>query len=280
MDAPPEHENSDKFIKIANMMAGFGLNVPVIKAQDLDQGFLLITDLGNRVYLSELNDSTVESLYGDALSSLKVLQSQGIEFELPQYDHALLMREMEIFREWYLGKHIEFNLDDKLNSEIDQCFEFLAQSALEQPQVIVHRDYHSRNLLITDEHNPGILDFQDAVIGPVTYDLVSLLRDCYIEWPAAKVAEWVKAYHASCLQSGILKDVNADMFKRWFDLMGIQRHLKASGIFARLNYRDGKPGYLNDIPRTLNYVKQASQSYPELTTINSLLDTIDQSIKA
>ncbi len=275
MDAPPEQENSEKFITIANQMASFGLNVPIISASDLDKGFLLISDLGNREYLYELNADTVERLYGDALSSLVVLQTQGIDFDLPHYDRALLMREMEIFREWYLGKHINYELDDKLNKEIDSCFEFLAQSALEQDKVIVHRDYHSRNLLITEENNPGILDFQDAVIGPVTYDLVSLLRDCYVQWPIDLVRQWVIAYHNRCLQSGILKDVSEQQFIRWFDLMGIQRHLKASGIFARLNYRDNKPDYLKDIPRTLNYVKQASKTYPELEPISILLDKVE-----
>jgi len=275
MDAPPEHESVDKFIKTAKMFARIGVNVPLIKAEDVDQGFLLITDLGIREYQDELNNKTVDRLYGDALAALLTIQASGTEVDIPEYDMPLLMREMEIFREWYLEKHLAYPLTDELNNKITKAFEFLASSALEQPRVVVHRDYHSRNLLITDQHNPGIIDFQDTVIGPVTYDLVSLLRDCYIDWPKEQVLQWVHGFHENCTQSGIIKGVDEATFVRWFDLMGVQRHLKASGIFARLNYRDGKSGYLPDIPRTLGYVGDVASRYPELSDLASLLDSID-----
>lgn len=272
MDAPPAQENSGKFIAVAELLAGFGLNVPEIKARDLANGFLLLTDLGDRLYLSELSPENVERLYGDAMGALITLQTQAGSYDLPEYDQELILRELEIFREWYLARHLNIALSDELNQAINSSYDFLAQSALEQPRVIVHRDYHSRNLLVTRNHNPGILDFQDAVIGPVTYDLVSLLRDCYIAWPDELVRNWAEGYYALCLQSGVFADVGKQDFLRWFDLMGIQRHLKAAGIFARLNYRDNKPGYLHDIPRTLNYVSKVGADYPALRPITDLLN--------
>lgn len=275
MDAPPEVEDCSRFIRTAKMFAAIGVSVPLIQAEDLKQGFLLISDLGSRQYMDELNQDTVDSLYDDALDALITIQASGLNNELPQYDLALLLREMEIFREWYLQKHIQYLLDDDTNKQIDNAFEFLAKSALEQPRVIVHRDYHSRNLMVLEHNNPGIVDFQDAVVGPVTYDLVSLLKDCYIEWPVKSVKSWMSGFHEKCLQLGILKNVDQETFECWFDLMGVQRHLKAAGIFARLNYRDGKPGYLADIPRTLGYVKRVVVAYPELAILKQVLDMIN-----
>jgi len=178
---------------------------------------------------------------------------------------------MELFREWYLGRHMNVTLMDSEQRMLNETFELLAQSALEQPRAAVHRDYHSRNLMICD-HNPGILDFQDAVIGPVTYDLVSLLRDCYIAWPREQVESWVLGFHDLALDSGIIPHRNEEQFMRWFDWMGVQRHLKATGIFARLNHRDGKPGYLKDIPRTLGYVRSVARDYPELRRFTDFLE--------
>jgi aminoglycoside/choline kinase family phosphotransferase len=178
---------------------------------------------------------------------------------------------MDIFHEWYLGRHLGLKLAAGQQAALDETFTLLARAALSQPRVWVHRDYHSRNLMVTARNNPGILDFQDAVLGPVTYDLVSLLRDCYIAWPRERVEDWVKGYHELALQSGIPVGDDDNWFLRWFDLMGVQRHLKATGIFARLNHRDGKPGYLSDIPRTLGYVQQVSARYPELQPLNALL---------
>ncbi len=275
MDAPPENEDCRPFVDIARALFDSGLHVPQILEEDLEQGFLLLDDLGDRLYLDELDKQTVERLYGDALGALITMQSSGPAGDvLPPYDEDLLMQEMELFREWFLKVHLGLELDDETNVMLDQAFRFLADSALGQPQVCVHRDYHSRNLMVTDSHNPGILDFQDAVFGPVTYDLVSLLRDCYIAWPREQVEDWALGFHELAMQSGILnRELHDDeqQFLVWFDLMGVQRHLKAIGIFARLNHRDGKPGYLDDIPRTLNYVEEVSSRYPELKGLHDLV---------
>lgn len=273
MDAPPEKENCQPFIHLSGILDSLGLHVPVIQQKDLKQGFLLLTDLGSRVYLDNLDTDSVDRLYGDAINALLHMQTyQGNN--IPDYTQALLLNEMELFREWYLGKHLQLSLAASQQAILDQVFAFLADTALTQPRVLVHRDYHSRNLMVCEDNNPGILDFQDAVIGPVTYDLVSLLRDCYISWPLAKVEAWVAAYHQQAEQSGVLSGIDLAKFMYWFDLMGIQRHLKATGIFARLNYRDGKPGYLNDIPRTLGYVKTVAAKYSELDAFSALLDQI------
>lgn len=273
MDAPPAQEDCRPYIAIARAFYSLGLHVPEILEADLEQGFLLLSDLGTRQYLPELNSATAEKLYGDALDALLKVQSRCTRqlIELPPYNHALLLREMTLFRDWFVQQHLALQLLPAQSAGLEQTFEMLAQSALQQPAVCVHRDYHSRNLMVTDSNNPGILDFQDAVIGPITYDLASLLRDCYIAWPPDQVYAWVKAYRLRLLKAGILPEDNEAQFLRWFDWMGIQRHLKAIGIFARLNIRDGKPGYLKDIPRTLGYVVAVSRRYPELQALYDLL---------
>ena len=277
MDAPPDKENMLPFIDVAQRLYALGLNVPQIVQQEIGQGFLLLSDLGDRLYLRSLTEETVERLYGDAMGALIVLQA-GIYTDhsaLPAYDAPLLLREMELFREWYVGKHLGHVLNAAENADLDRVFAVLGASALEQPVVWVHRDYHSRNLMVTPHNNPGILDFQDAVRGPITYDLVSLLRDCYIAWPRARVEDWALGYQTLALQSGLPVCEDEAQFLRWFDLMGVQRHLKATGIFARLNHRDGKPGYLGDIPRTLGYVREVCSRYPELAPLERLLATLD-----
>jgi aminoglycoside/choline kinase family phosphotransferase len=275
MDAPPDKGDMHSYVAIARRFHALGLNVPEVLEENHDQGFFLITDLGDQLYLQHLSDQTVERLYGDAMGALVVLQAgsftQAAGKFLPDYDETLLQREMEIFREWYLGRHLGLKLTAGQQAALDETFMLLTRTALSQPRVWVHRDYHSRNLMVTDHNNPGILDFQDAVRGPATYDLVSLLRDCYIAWPRERVEDWVKGYHDLALQSGIPAGDDDNQFLRWFDLMGVQRHLKATGIFARLNHRDGKPGYLSDIPRTLGYVQEVSARYPELQAMNALL---------
>jgi aminoglycoside/choline kinase family phosphotransferase len=273
MDAPPAKEDLRPFIEIARRLYQLGLNVPEVLEQDLERGYLLLSDLGQQMYLAQLNESTVERLYGDALGALVVLQT-GIftdpEF-LPEYDEALLRRELELFREWYLGRHLGLTLNGTQAATLDKAFTALVRSALAQPRVWVHRDYHSRNLMVTARNNPGILDFQDAVRGPATYDLVSLLRDCYIAWPLERIEEWALGYQTLALQSGLPVCADETQFLREFDLMGVQRHLKATGIFARLNHRDGKPAYLNDVPRTLGYVVGVSGRQPELHGLHGLL---------
>ena len=254
-------------------MHQLGLNVPEVLEQDLARGYLLLTDLGQRSYLAQLNESTVERLYGDALGALVILQA-GIFTDpgfLPEYDAVLLRRELELFREWYLGRHLGVTLSGTQTTVLDEAFTLLVRSALAQPRVWVHRDYHSRNLMVTPANNPGILDFQDAVRGPAAYDLVSLLRDCYIAWPLERIEEWALGYQTLALQSGLPVCVDETRFLREFDLMGVQRHLKATGIFARLNHRDGKPAYLDDIPRTLGYVVGVSGRHPALHGLHHLL---------
>lgn len=272
MDAPPEQEDCGPFVRIAGQLGAVGLHVPMIHAADVEQGFILLEDLGSVHYLDRLDDLSADRLYGDALAALAVIQSVGPHEGLPYYDEALLRREMALFTDWLLGHHLELKLSAAEQSLLDRCFRLLVENALEQPQVCVHRDYHSRNLLVSASPSPGILDFQDAVVGPVTYDLVSLLKDCYIAWPIERVQAWALGYLELAIQSGVLSSEHEGRFLRWFDLMGVQRHLKASGIFARLNHRDGKPGYLADIPRTLGYIVEAAGRYPELAGLGELIE--------
>ncbi len=273
MDAPPDKEDCQPFIRIAKAMHELDLQVPQVLQTDLAQGFLLLTDLGSQLYLTALDEASAQSLYQDALNALLRLQIGGDPDSqlLPTYDQALLHRELELFRDWFLGRHLQLPLDASEHRILDQTYALLCANALEQPQVWVHRDYHSRNLMVTAQHNPGVLDFQDAVLGPVTYDLVSLLRDCYIAWPRQQVEAWALQHREQLQAHGMTELEDPDRFLRWFDLMGVQRHLKATGIFARLNHRDGKPGYLNDIPRTLGYVLEVAQDYPELSEFLDLL---------
>lgn len=272
MDAPPDKEDCGPFMAIAAALAALGLNVPRIWEADARRGFLLMSDLGSVHYLQALDGQTADRLYGDAMRSLRLLQTGSVEHAgIPEYDRALLLREMALFRDWYLLRHLQVSMNEALSEILEQTFTFLAEEALGQPRVWVHRDYHSRNLMVTEVNNPGILDFQDAVIGPVTYDLVSLLRDCYVRWPRDQVMQWLRDYLAITQANGGLHGVDEKQFTRWFDLMGMQRHLKAIGIFARLNYRDAKSGYLRDIPRTLAYVVEVSALYPELRPLARLL---------
>jgi len=272
MDAPPDKENCVPFIDVANRLQASGLNAPQILASDLKQGFLLLTDFGSQLYLPALNETQIESLYGDALDALVVMQTRTSSDNLLLYDYQSLHREMDLFTNWLLDKHLNLSLSASEQANLATCFELLSSSALTQPQVFVHRDYHSRNLMIVPNHNPGILDFQDAVKGPITYDLVSLLRDCYISWPLARVRGWALRHYTQMQPTGILNDVDESKFLRWFDWMGIQRHLKASGIFARLYHRDGKSNYLKDIPRTLGYIVEVSANYPELAPLYKLVE--------
>lgn len=276
MDAPPDKEECVPFINIASAMMAMGLNVPQVLQQNLEQGYLLLSDLGTVQYLEVLNAESVERLYGDALDALLLLQTakEGRHL-LPPYDHALLLREMELAREWYLEQHLGLILNTTQHQTLSDAFELLAQSALEQPRTWVHRDYHSRNLMALGNGNPGVLDFQDAVLGPITYDLVSLLKDCYIEWPREQVLMWVSRHYQQLKKKNVISDTDESTFIKWFDLMGVQRHLKVLGIFARLNIRDNKPGYLKDIPRTLSYVQDMCKRYPELENLGTLLNIVN-----
>jgi aminoglycoside/choline kinase family phosphotransferase len=274
MDAPPPRENVRPFLAVAALLRQAGVQTPAIHAADPERGFVLLDDFGARPYLDSLDVESADRLYGDALAALLRLQI-GVSpatAELPAYDERLLRAELEIFREWFLGQFLGLELRSSEAALLDQTWRRLIASALEQPRVCVHRDYHSRNLMITERGNPGVLDFQDAVIGPITYDAVSLLRDCYIAWPAQRVDAWLDGYRANLREAGLLDRAGAERFRRWFDLMGLQRHLKAIGIFSRLKLRDGKPGYLKDIPRTFGYLVEVSRNYPEFAEFLEFLE--------
>ena len=276
MDAPPDKESCEPFITVAKKLRAAGLNAPEIIASNLDAGFLLLTDFGRDDYLSQLNSRTEGTLYAEALAALLVMQTSINADDLPPYDEALLIQEMDLFHDWFLVKLQGISLDRQQQANWHSVKRALVENALAQPQVFVHRDYHSRNLMKVDGHNPGILDFQDAVKGPLTYDLVSLLRDCYIAWPRRRVDRLALDFF-ELARANALVDVEAEQFMRWFNLMGLQRHLKAIGIFSRLNIRDGKPRYLDDIPRTLEYVKQVSAGENSMTGLFSIIEQLDLS---
>ncbi len=275
MDAPPPREDAGRFVTAARALAGLGLHVPEIHAADLEAGFVLLEDLGEDLYSRVLDETRADRLYGDALGALAALQALGPgDWSPPAYDRPLLRRELELFPEWFLGRYLGVRLSPGERDELEQAFGLLEENALEQPQVLVHRDFHSRNLVYCPEHNPGILDFQDAVMGPVTYDLVSLLRDAYLEWPEARVQDWVFGYRELALQSGILRDVAEDRFWTWFERMGVQRHLKVLGIFARLELRDGRTAYRGDLPRVLGYLRAACGRDPALAALGARLEAV------
>jgi len=286
MDAPPTKENIEPFIRIADLLTQSEVNVPTIFQQNLTDGFLLLEDFGSQCFLDQLkaaapandpclhpegNITSATDLYQTAFDSLFKLQTQTPlqNCGLPSYNEQLLHRELAIFNEWFLDKLLGITIPEQIWDTVKAT---LVESALEQPVICVHRDYHSRNLMILDSDSPGVIDFQDAVIGPITYDLVSLLRDCYIAWPEQQVDRWMTQYFERLHQADLIS-CNLTQFKRWFDLMGMQRHLKAIGIFSRLHLRDDKSGYLNDIPRTLNYVIAVCATYPELSEFNDFLLT-------
>lgn len=271
MDAPPDKEDCRPFLDVIARLEPADVHVPYVYAEDLVRGFLLLEDLGDRLYLAELEPDTADSLYTTAIDALLRIQ-RGDTTGLPPYDRELLEREMRLFPEWLLQTHLGLRLDEAEQGMLEETFAVLLQNALEQPRVLVHRDYHSRNLLLTGAKSPGVIDFQDAVLGPVSYDLVSLLRDCYIAWPSQRVDHWRDAYTDKAVRAGILSETQAASMPRWFDLMGAQRQLKAAGIFARLNHRDGKPGYLADIPRTLGYIVQAAQRQPALAGLACFIE--------
>ena len=271
MDAPPATENNDAFVRMAQALRGIGLNVPEIIAEDQGQGFLLVGDLGAQLYLDHLRPDTVDRLYGDAMGALITLQAAGPQTDLPRYDAEFLARELGIFDEWLLAGLLRIPVDAEVRAMLDAAYGVLLESALEQPTVCVHRDFHSRNLMLTERANPGILDFQDAVLGPVSYDLVSLLKDCYIDWPRSRVIDWAMGYFNLATQSGVLRVDQEGRFLRWFDLMGVQRHLKAAGIFCRLCLRDGRGDYLQYLPRTLGYLIELQPVYPELSDLIAFL---------
>ncbi len=274
MDAPPDKEDSRPFIDITQRLLNAGVHVPDIFKQSLDQGFLVLSDLGSTPYLDQLNEESADALYADAIDALIKIQ-QANSTDLPVYNADLLQTEMRLMPDWFLNTHLQLTLTEKQQQIVSNTFDALTTAVLEQPQAFVHRDYHSRNLMFSAKRNPGIIDYQDAVLGAISYDLVSLLRDCYIAWPNNKVEQWALAYRDQAVNAHIIDAVDDATFIRWFDLMGLQRHIKVLGIFARLYHRDGKENYLNDLPLTLEYVMQVGKKYPETEALISLFKQFD-----
>ena len=272
-------EDCVPFIHVARLLHDAGVNVPRVLAQDLQRGFLLLTDLGPTTYLAALDASTARALYSDAFAALVRFQVTSRDGELPSYDEALLRRELEIFPEWYVARHLGCSLSEQQRGVLDRAFAQIVASNLAQPRVFVHRDYHSRNLMVSSP-NPGVLDFQGAVHGPITYDAVSLMRDAYIEWDEELELDWTIRYWERARAAAL--PVHADFADFWrdFEWMGVQRHLKVLGIFARLSHRDGKDGYIRDMPRTLRHLRRACARYRDLEPINALLDTLTDRVPA
>jgi len=277
MDAPPQHEDCRPFLHAAKLLEGAGAHVPHVYAQDLTQGFLLLSDLGNTTYLQALcagNAGTAKELYGAATDALIKIQLASRENELPPYDEALLMRELRLFPEWYIAKHLNASLSDAQSAKLETVFQRILANNLAQPRVYVHRDYHSRNLMLS-EPNPGILDFQDAVYGPITYDLASLFKDAYIRWEEAEIIDWLIRYWEKARKAGLPVHEDFSDFYRDYEWMAVQRHLKVLGIFARLCHRDGKEGYLKDMPLVMAYLRAACARYIDLKPLLNLLDVLE-----
>ena len=275
MDAPPGKEDVRPYLKVTQLLESIGVHVPHVHESDVTRGLLLLEDLGGTHYLSRLNaGDDVERLYGDALEVLAQIQVRGLAGarELAPYDRKELARELSLMPEWFCQRHLQLSVTPSQSQTIGAAFEFLIGEGLAQPAVFVHRDYHSRNLMVLADRNPGVLDFQDAVRGPIGYDLVSLLKDCYISWPRERIEGWVLQYRERLQALGGPVGSDAREFLRWFDLIGVQRHLKVLGIFARLWYRDGKAGYLHDLPLTLEYVRAACARYSELAELHEFLE--------
>lgn len=270
MDAPPERENNDAFIRVAELMADAGLNVPRVLAHDAERGFLLLSDLGSRTYLDVLDAHTADALFGAAIGALIDWQASSRPNVLPDYDRDTLAAELELFRDWYLARHLRYQPTAAEHTDIDAAFVFLLDNVCAQPRVYVHRDYMPRNLMVSDPL-PGVLDFQDARYGPVTYDVASLFRDAFISWPAARVEAWVRHYWDAARGRGLPVGNSWAEFCRDLELMGAQRHLKVLGIFARIAYRDGKPRYLADTPRFVDYLAPVVECYDALAPLAPLL---------
>ncbi|MBC3377037.1 phosphotransferase [Pseudomonas sp. SWRI92] len=276
MDAPPPQENCKPFVDIAFLLAKSGINVPKIYAEDLERGFLLLNDLGNQTYLDVISDENADDLFRDALQALLAFQQLPKVAPLPSYDVALLRRELELFPEWYVKRELGIEFDGAQQQLWQQASDLLIDSALAQPKVLVHRDYMPRNLMLS-EPNPGVLDFQDAVYGPVTYDVTCLFKDAFLSWPEERVRGWLEDYWQQAGALGIPVQPDLEDFLRASDLMGVQRHLKVIGIFARICHRDGKPRYLGDVPRFFAYIEAVIARRPELAPLDELLGSLRQS---
>ncbi len=270
MDAPPQTEDSRPFVQVAGLLAAAKVTVPAILAQDLARGFLLLSDLGRQTYLEVIDSDNADALFSDAISALLRIQ-QADASALPGYDEALLRRELALFPDWYLARHLGLELDDAWRNLLDELFAGLVEQILGQARCLVHRDFMPRNLMLS-EPNPGVIDFQDAVCGPISYDPICLFKDAFVSWPQQRVAGWLRQYWQQARAAGLPVPAQFDYFLHDCDVMGVQRHLKVIGIFARICHRDGKPHYLNDVPRFFGYLEEVSQRRPQWTTLRRLLD--------
>ncbi|MDD0967109.1 MULTISPECIES: aminoglycoside phosphotransferase family protein [Pseudomonas] len=279
MDAPPPQENCKPFVDIAFLLAKSGINVPKIYAEDLERGFLLLNDLGNKTYLDVIDSENADALFSDALQALLAFQQLPMVAPLPSYDVALLRRELELFPEWYVKRELGVEFDATQQQQWQKVSELLIDSALAQPKVLVHRDYMPRNLMLS-EPNPGVLDFQDAVYGPVTYDVTCLFKDAFLSWPEERVRGWLESYWQQASALNIPVQPDFEEFLRASDLMGVQRHLKVIGIFARICHRDGKPRYLGDVPRFFSYIEAVIARRPELADLQALLVSLRGGVTA
>jgi len=275
MDAPPDHEDCRPYVHVARLFREAGANTPEILAENLEEGFLLLSDFGDTTYLAALDEANADRLYRDANNALIRIQAASRPLELPEYDRALLLRELQLFPDWYLARHLRVELDTEQRAVLDNTFAAILANNLAQPQVYVHRDWHSRNLMVTERDNPGVLDFQDAVYGPITYDLVSIYKDAYIQWNEERVLDWLVRYWEAARQADLPVDRDFGAFYRDFEWMGVQRHIKVLGIFARLCHRDGKDGYLKNMPLVMHYLRQACGRYNGLGDFLRLLDAIE-----
>jgi aminoglycoside/choline kinase family phosphotransferase len=275
MDAPPPQENCKPFVDIAHLLSRSGINVPKIYAEDLTRGFLLLSDLGAKTYLDVIDADSADGLFADAIEALLAFQQLPMDAPLPSYDVALLRRELELFPEWYVRRHLGVELDPAQLALWQRASDLLIDSALAQPKVLVHRDYMPRNLMVSAP-NPGVLDFQDAVYGPVTYDVTCLFKDAFLSWPEERVQGWLGEYWGKARALGIPVQDSIEAFMRDSDLMGVQRHLKVIGIFARICHRDGKPRYLSDVPRFFAYIDAVLARRPELDDLRQLLSGLPQ----
>jgi hypothetical protein len=276
MDAPPERENVPAFIHVDGLLLEAGVTVPAIVARDVERGFLVLSDLGTTTYLQRLDNDNASFMYSDAVDALIAIQLASQPGVLPEFDRAFVLREMNLFPEWFVAKHLGVTMTEQQQATLDKVFETITANVLAQQQVFMHRDFHSRNLMWLEQGNPGVLDFQDAVYGPVTYDLASLLRDAYIQWDEEFVLDWVVRYWQSAKKAGLPVNPDIDAFYRDFEFMALQRHLKILGIFCRLNYRDGKPVYMGDLPTVLDYVRKTANRYIELKPLVRLLDAFEK----
>jgi len=271
MDAPPPQEDCRPFVRVAALMADANIHVPAVLAQDLVRGFLLLSDLGATTYLAALNSGNADQLFSDAIDTLVRWQLASREDVLPAYDKALLRRELDLFPEWYIGRHLGITLSSQQSESLKKIFGLILAANLAQPKVYVHRDYMPRNLMVSNP-NPGVLDFQDAVFGPISYDVASLFKDAFLSWEEERVLDWTVHYWERARRAGLPVNADFGVFYRDFEWMGLQRHLKVLGIFARICHRDGKPGYVEDTPRFLGYVRAVALRYAALTPLLRLLD--------